>query len=266
MKKLILILISLNLFANEIATLIYKKGIVKVKHPNSIIKKSLKIGDKIYSGDKVITYNSIATLKLIDNSIIKLNKFSTIKFGKKISQNGEIYYHIKKQKKNIIKVATEFTTIGVKGTIFIVDTNKTKSVSLKKGKISLTAPKGKYEIHRKSEFENYKKNINNEFEEYKKNLYKEFIEYKKSFDLSENHMVVFNGNKVYEKNYIPKNRFDFFEKKFNIDTNSTNKIPDNCKFKTNRCNIPKKIENDDDFNEEDFKPINKEEFLKDLDF
>ena len=276
MKKLILILISLNLFASEVGTLIYKNGIVKIKHSSSIIKKSLKIGDKIETGDKVITYNSLATIKLKDNSIIKLNKFSSIKFGKKFFQTGEVYYHITKQKHKILEVATEFTTIGVKGTIFIVDTNQTKAVSLKKGLISLTSPKGKYEIHRKklfSEFKNYQKKVNDEFDAYKKQLYKEFIEYKKSFDLSQNHMVSFNGNKVYENNYIPKNKFQFFENKFDnnqsIKTNNSIKVPLKETNKTNETNISnsKTKQQKDEFEDDDFKSINKDDFFKnDSDF
>ena len=218
MKKLIFILIALNLFANEIGTLIYKRGIVKIQHKHTIIKKSLKIGDKIETGDKVSTYNSIATIKLIDNSIIKLDKYSTIKFSNKIEQKaGRIYYHITKRKNNILKVATNFTTIGVKGTTFIVDMNTTNSVSLKKGLISLTALKGKYEIHIKkpiSEFEAYQNKMNKDFKNYKKQLYKEFIEYKKSFDLKENHSVIFDGNKVYPTNKINNQDFLYFEFEF----------------------------------------------------
>jgi len=223
MKKIALLLISLNLFANEVGSLIYKNGIVKIKHPSSIIKKSLKVGDKIQTGDKVSTYNSLATIKLKDNSILKLNKYSSVKFGKKIKQeNGEVYYHITKQKHKILEIATNFTTIGVKGTIFIVDSNKTKAVSLKKGLISLTSPKGKYEIHKKkllTEFELYQKEMNGEFNKYKKNLYREFVEYKKSFDLKQNNTVSFNGDKVYENNFIPKQKFQFFEANFSLENN-----------------------------------------------
>ena len=217
MKKLIILLFSvIYLLATQIGELTYKKGIVKVQHKNSIIKKSLKIGDKIFAGDKISTYNSIATIKLEDNSTIKLDKYSTIKFDKKIFQtNGRAYYHITHRKNSILEVATAFTTIGVKGTIFIVDANKTKKVALKKGLISLTSPKGKYEIHSnlKKQFITFQNNIYNEFDNYKKQLNKEFIEYKKSFDLHQNMEVTFDGNKVYKKK-LDKNEFKYFEENF----------------------------------------------------
>jgi hypothetical protein len=219
MKKIIsLLLISTFLFAGEIGTLIYKQGLVKVQHQHSIRKKSLKLNDKILNGDKISTYDSIATIELNDKSIIKLDKYSTIKFdnNKFKQENGKIYYKITKRKQQTLKVATLFTTIGVKGTIFIVDADKTKMVALKRGLVSLTAPKGKYEIHKKKlvdEYEAFKMGMNNEFNEYKKDLYKEFIEYKKSFDLKQNFMVTFDGNKAYEKKLNPK-EFDYFENNF----------------------------------------------------
>ena len=219
MKKITILLFSIvYILANQIGILSYKKGIVKVQHKGNIIKKSLKIGDKIYQEDKISTYNSIATIKLDDKSIIKLDKYSTIKFGNKITQeNGRVYYHITHRKNNILEVATAFTTIGVKGTIFIVDANKTKQVALKKGLISLTAPKGKYEIHSykniKSEFKAFQNNYYNEFNNYKKKMEKEFIEYKKSFELHQNMEVTFNGNKVYKKK-LDNNEFKYFEENF----------------------------------------------------
>lgn len=220
MKKLVLFCImAMSLFANEIiGHLIFKKGLVKVQHTHSIKKSSLKINSPIYKGDKISTYNSLATIELNDKSIIKLDKYSTIKFTNKIEQKtGKVYYHITKRKQKMLQVATIFTTIGVKGTTFIVDSNKIKMVALKKGLISLTSPKGKYEIHKKrllTEYELYKLEMSNAFNSYKKNLYKEFIEYKKSFDLKQNHLVTFNGNKVYEKELNASKYFPYFEKNF----------------------------------------------------
>ena len=218
MKKLYLLMISTILFANQnIGHLIFKKGLVKVQHPHNIRKYSLRINDNIQNGDKISTYNSIATIELNDKSIIKLDKYSTIKFNddKFKQETGKIYYQITKRKLHPLKVSTLFTTIGVKGTIFIVDT-KHPQVALQKGLISLTAPKGKYEIHKTKildEYDSFKKSMNQGFESYKEILYKEFISYKKSFDLKQNFMVTFDGNKAYEKKLNPK-EFNYFQNNF----------------------------------------------------
>jgi len=219
MIKLLLTLFTTILFANEtVGHLIFKKGLVKVQHKHSIKKSSLKINSPIYKGDKISTYNSIATIELNDKSIIKLDKYSTIKFSDKLEQTtGRVYYNIKKRKQKTLQIATMFTTIGVKGTTFIVNTNQNKMVALKKGLISLTSPKGKYEIHKKrllNEYEKYKLEMENNFKTYKNNLYKEFIEYKKSFDLHQNHLVTFNGNKVYQKDLNSSKYFPYFENNF----------------------------------------------------
>jgi len=218
MKKLFLFLIALHLFAaDKIGILNYKEGIVKIKHQNSIRKFSLNIGDQIFNKDEISTYNSIAEIILDDNSTIKLDKYSTIKFiDNNISQtSGKVYYKITKRKQKRLNVATIFTNIGVKGTTFIVTTTPQK-VSLKEGIVNLKAIKGEYEIHTKrllNQFELYKLNINEQFSQYKQNLYKEFIEYKKSFDLNPNYSVVFHGNKVYQEKLDIK-EFEYFEKNF----------------------------------------------------
>ena len=107
---------------------------------------------------------------------------------------------------------TNFTTIGVKGTVFVVD-NSNKTIGLKKGVISLNAKEGVYKIHKlKKEFDNYKKSVMDEFNSYKKKMQKEFIEYKKSFDIKSNTMVIFSGkNEVYEKK-LDNSMFKVFER------------------------------------------------------
>jgi hypothetical protein len=216
MKKILILSLLLSSLFAQIATLIKKEGIVKIKHKSSIKKSSLKINDSIENGDTIYTYNSIAVIKLNDGSIIKLTPHSTLKIDEnKISQKkGEIYFNIKKQKVHKLQVATIFTTIGVKGTTFIVNDNQIQFVALKKGLLSFKALKGKYEIHKSKlieEFNNEVKKQEREFEDYKNQLYKEFIEYKAEFQIKENYIVSFNGNKVYE-NRMNKNNLKEFSK------------------------------------------------------
>jgi hypothetical protein len=256
-KKIVLFLFIFSSLFGEIGTLIEKNGIVKDKHKNSIKKVSLKIDDEIEEYDTIYTYNSIAVIKLKDGSIIKLAPHSQLKFNKnKISQkNGEIYFNIKKRKIHKLKVATNFTTIGVKGTIFIVnDDNKNKSVALKNGVLTFKVLKGKYEIHRKklmNEFEQFKAQQQNEFENYKNKLYKEFVEYKSQFQLKQNKIVSFNGNRVYENNFNKNNLSEFqkFENEFKLSQfnikSSKNSEKNNLKEGNN-----KEEENNDDLEKE----------------
>lgn len=212
MKTFLVLLAAVIINAAQIGVLKYKKGIVKVKHQGSILKRSLNAGDAVNSGDTVYTYDSLAKIVLNDGSVIKLDRQSEIKFDKKIVQNeGKIYYHIKHRKVGTLEVMTNFTTIGVKGTVFVVD-NSNKTIGLKKGVISLNAKEGVYKIHKlKKEFDNYKKSVTDEFNSYKKKMQKEFIEYKKSFDIKSNTMVIFSGkNEVYEKK-LDNSMFKVFE-------------------------------------------------------
>jgi len=217
MKKLLLLMIGIFLFA-DVGVLIKKKGFVKIKSTNSIRKKSVNVGYKIKNGDTIYTYNSLAVIKLNDNSIIKLDRFTIIKFlSENINQSkGRAYYHIIHQNIKELAVSTPYTIVGVKGTIFVVSTLKNNNfVALKKGRVSLTAKKGKYAIHKniKDEFAQYKSEMIVGFNEYKKQLQKEFIEYKKSFELESGKMATFEGKNVYEKKIDPK-LFEYFENEF----------------------------------------------------
>jgi hypothetical protein len=245
MKKILLISLLLSSLFAQIATLIQKEGIVKVKHKGSIKKSSLKINDKIENGDTIYTYNSIAIIKLKDGSILKLTPHSALKIdeNKILQKSGEIYFNIKKQKVHKLEVATAFTTIGVKGTIFIVNDNQIQFVALKQGLLNFKALKGEYEIHKTSlieEFNNEVAQQEREFEDYKKQLYKEFIEYKKEFYLKENSIVSFTGNKVYENKMNKKNlkEFDKFEKNFKLSNFNFSQDFSNKEFKNVNKNTP----------------------------
>jgi hypothetical protein len=255
MKKIILLALLLSSLFAQIATLVQKEGIVKVKHKDSIKKESLKINDILEKGDTIYTYNSIAVIKLKDNSIIKLTPYSELKLNEnKVSQKkGEIYFNIKKRKLHKLQVATAFTTIGVKGTIFIVNDNQIHFVALKKGLLAFKALKGKYEIHKSKliqEFNDEIKKQEREFKNYKNQLYKEFIEYKAEFKMKENNIVSFNGNKVYE-NRIDKNNLKEFNKfenefklsSFNYKTNVSQNKENSCSNLKKDLNTDLKISN-----------------------
>lgn len=207
MKLVMICLILLNIaVANELATIDKIEGKVKILHANDIRAQKAKLHEKLYKDDLLITYkNGMATLKLDDNSLITLSQKTKLRIKdlKKLEQEeGKVFFNIETQGTNSLEVATNFATIGVKGTKFIINsTDKLKDVSLKSGLVGVSALEGEFEIHTKkkkklSEFEQYKLANENAFNDYKKKIEEEFIEYKKQFDLHPNNTITFNNNVV----------------------------------------------------------------------
>ena len=122
---------------------------------------------------------------------------------------GKIYFTFHKVFAAPRHVDAPFSTIGIRGTTFIVYNDKAGGgVALKEGRLELESPGKDYELHISRElkdFEDFKKQqqeasqkMQNEFDEYKKQIKHEFVEYRKSFVLQANRVVRFNGNRVDE--------------------------------------------------------------------
>ena len=146
------------------------------------------------------------------NSKIEINQSNKEKpgFFKQIS--GIIYYAINsiKGKKRSMEVRTATTTIGIRGTRFLVtDFEGRTEIGMRKGVVSVTSTDGDFEIHTKSEqnaFEAFKQEgeaamaqSEREFEAYKTKTQQEFVEFKREFSLEENRMASFDGNRVVER-------------------------------------------------------------------
>ncbi len=228
MKYFILLFtIVISMLAQPLATVIKIDGKVKVLKEGSIKKTKVKMLQKLNSDDLIITYkNSMATIKLNDGSIIILDANSKLKINSEdmIKHNGgKIFFNIKKRTTNSLKVATNFATIGVKGTKFIINNSiDLQDVSLKSGLVNIESNNGEFELHKRkhkklSLFEQYKLAQQNNFNTYKTKLEEEFVEYKKQFDLLPNRTISFNGNKVYEDitSKDKQNEFLQFESFFN---------------------------------------------------
>jgi len=139
---------------------------------------------------------------------------------------GKVYYLFRKVvgKKESKKVKTDFTTIGIRGTVFIVTADENnQGVALSEGKLNLESPGKAYEIHKQkpdhdfnsliSEAKEKREELNREYKEYKKQLAKDFVEYKKSFDMEANKVISFTGNRVDETELTNdiKGEFENFE-------------------------------------------------------
>jgi len=173
----------------------------------------------VNSDDTVLTSeNSKAVLQFDDGVMSVLNEKSSLRIEKSgwLSQlGGKVFYVFKKVfgKNKSKKVTTRFATIGVRGTIFIVDVEKSsQQVALQEGELNIESPDDDYEFYKPAsvvnDFSAYQeqvkqrqKKLNNEFNDYKKNIAQKFIEYKKSFDLEANKVVSFNGKRVEETDF-----------------------------------------------------------------
>jgi len=167
----------------------------------------------VHQADTVVTkQGGKAVVQLNDGALSVLDENSKLlikKPGWMSYLAGKIYFTFQKVFAAPRRVETPFSTIGVRGTTFIVYNDKAGGgVALKEGRLDLESPDKDYEIHISRElkdFDDFKKqqqeesqSMRNEFDEYKKQIKHEFVEYRKSFILQANRVVRFNGNRVDE--------------------------------------------------------------------
>lgn len=215
------IFVSTNLFAQEsIALILSTEGIVKVK--DGIRKHKASRGVQLSENNLLLTSkNSSAVVGMRDGSKVVLDANSILKFvsNNELQQkSGAAYYEIaSRDVKNRLKVSTDFAIIGIKGTKFIVNADKTKNLLLKEGKVGVASPSGKFSLYKDkemSEYELYKAKMQKDFDEYKASQEREFIAFVKEFDLSQGRMVSFDKSRAdnTKMNQDAKKQFKHFEK------------------------------------------------------
>lgn len=161
-------------------------------------KAVVKVGS---SGFLVMGKNSQVEINSVDN---KPGFFRQIK--------GVIYYALNSLKRNqhSMEVRTASTTIGIRGTRFIVsDEAERNEIGMRKGVVNVSSADGEFEIHKKSqqdEFEAFKQEGSaaidkekSDFEKYSAKSQSDFIEYKREFSLGANRMASFDGKRVVDR-------------------------------------------------------------------
>jgi hypothetical protein len=149
-----------------------------------------KIAIKTDQGDVLIA-NQNATIKLV-----KPGFFSHL-FGK-------IYYFISSRKDSSVAVQTATSTIGIRGTKFIIDTdladNSRERVSLVEGELNFDSNDDElfqlYQQRELTEFEQYRKQQMAEFQDFKQSMMEEFVAYKASIQLGAGFALQFDGKKA----------------------------------------------------------------------
>lgn len=167
------------------------EGKAKILSKNSIKKHKPLLGESLFEGDKLITYNKAKVfVELDDSSKLILNESSELSFVNNAHfkhLSGEIYYKIKTRKASQgLRVETPFSIMGIKGTEFIVNANGKGQIALNEGLVSIESLDENFELHKKrvmEEYEKFKNEQNTAFEAYKAELRGEIITYVKSFDL-----------------------------------------------------------------------------------
>lgn len=196
------------------------KGIVKVKAEGSFKKSKIKTGSQIKEGDLVTTSKkSSAVLKLTDGSTVILDASSSIHFPsvKNAEQvSGKIFYKItSRDAKNSLKIKTPFAIIGIKGTTFIINSDKgSEALALKEGLVGVTSIKEEFELYRKDMMAKYNSYVDDqmsEFEKYKQGIKEPEPIKTKEFDLKQGNIVSFSGKKVKETAWQEKDNQDFAE-------------------------------------------------------
>jgi len=160
-----------------------------------------------------------AVVRVGSDGFIVMGKNSQVEINRKNDQaglfrqiTGIIYYAFNsiKGSQRAIEVRTAAATIGIRGTRFLVtDIAERNEIGMRKGLVSVTSPDGEFEIHKKTqqdEFEAFKQEAKvaiakekREFEKYNANSQKEFIEYKREFGLNANRMASFDGKRVVDR-------------------------------------------------------------------
>jgi len=170
-------------------------------------------------GKAVVQFNDGALSVLEEKSSLRVEETNWLSH-----LGGKIYFTFRKVFGEPKQVKAKFSTIGVRGTTFIVyDDESGEGVALQEGQLEIESPGEAFEIHRQKEmdeFEAFKQQarekqeaLQREYADYKKGVMKEFVEYKKSFTLEANRVIRFDGNRVDETEMGEdvKAEFDNFE-------------------------------------------------------
>ena len=200
------------------ARIVKTEGDVYVINSAGMTRLPQKKQNLVSESETIVTSkNSKAIVQFEDGVMSVMDEKSSLLVEQSgwLSQlSGKIYYVFRKlaSRDKSRKIKTKFATIGIRGTIFIVDaTGDNQKLALRKGKLNIESPDGEYELLKdKSVADDYAtfkqqavqagKNMHDEFTDYKESINDEFVEYKKSFNLEENKVLSFHGRRVNKSN------------------------------------------------------------------
>ena len=199
-------------------------GVVTIINAQGELREAKGVDIVVHENETVTTSEgSQAVVRFNDGVLSVLDEKSSLQVEKKnwLSHlGGKIYFTFRKVFGGERQVKAKFSTIGIRGTTFIVyDNEEGEGVALQEGRLELESPGDDYEIHRQKpvdDFEAFKQQVREgrdalqkEYQAYKKKTMEEFVEYKKSFIMEANHVIRFDGNRVDETEMGEKERASF---------------------------------------------------------
>lgn len=199
------------LAANSRGQILKFNGDVYVLDQQGVERKVEATQSAIYAMDTVVTREgSGAVVQLDDGALSVLDEKSSLRVEQTswLSHlGGKIYFTFRKVFGEPKRVKTPFSTIGVRGTTFIVYANDTgEGLALREGQLDIESPSGAYELHIKRELDDFaafkqqalekEAAMRNEFDSYKKQIDREFVEYRKRFTLESDRVIRFKGHRV----------------------------------------------------------------------
>ncbi len=184
----------------ELAVVEEIEGKARVLPEGSIKKHKAAACEKLFAGDRVITYTGTKVIiRLADGSDLIMNEASELLFldiDRLRQDAGEVYYKIKKRvAAKGLKVETPLSIIGIKGTEFIVDLKDEGEIALNEGLIGIESLHAEFELHKQKvlqAYEQYKQEQMDGFEAYKAEAEKEVVSYVKAFDLEAGSVLSFS--------------------------------------------------------------------------
>lgn len=218
MKLFIIISIfTASLFSQDFFWLVSKVEGEAYETTNNKKTVLLKVGDKVSINSTIFTKEQSRLIIKFEKDIIVLNQNCKLFLDEKSAvtqESGSIFYNIdplrsftkiiKGVSQNRFKIKTKTSTIGIRGTDFIVDTNKNLKIFLRKGKLNIESVNEEFKIYEKKqldEFSTYKQKLSKEFNTFIKTQEYEFSEYKQEFTLKQNRYVYIKDEKVYQEKF-----------------------------------------------------------------
>jgi len=205
--------------AGEGIEIVARSGNIGIVSGNLI--RPLQGNVSVPSGTTLATSgNARAVVRVGSTGYIVLGESSRIRIGKPADHaglfrqiTGIIYYAIntlkgdRKGDRHPINVRTDVSSLGIRGTRFMVITTPDKAeVAMRKGVIAVQSTDGEFELYKHIEndqFEAYQQqaeqamqHVQREFEEYQDQSRQAFLKYTEEFDLSANQMVSIDGKRA----------------------------------------------------------------------